>query len=1466
MTRALVRLGVLAAIVAACAACGIGRAPPGTPLPHAAASFAVWAPLAATLAKSARGIDVDAFTVHAGELVRLESDARAIDVGERGVTSAETWAARPVEGGAVVFRAGPFTKTVLVARDAARRAFVGQPSDPGYEWFGLEDRVLAWAEGPLDAPFPPVVAHERVDVDGFAALGTALAEAVAAARDKGAALEQAHAVRRVAGLRAIRALRPANGYPYFLDTDAKPRGEPPSRVDAGRTLYQVAPNAPLAYEVAGPALLHVWARAARDDADEDVDLRIFEGTRERATSAAAMPRKALTTYDSSSREDVALRRAIVHVPPGPHVYRVEVTGATAWIFALRAVATVHIDDAISGDKSETRQIARARRACDEGSAALCAMAMALAGEDATDEARWKAALAAQSPLARGAAEALAAGGPRDPIVSLEVSASRGDAEALAKLGAMAERTIDAGVREAWARAIARGTRWIVSPAEREPESWRVLRLDESRGGACARDDVDWSEVGASGVDVESIRWHGATAIELLAIAPCDGAGPVELEVDGAKLAASPSAPVAGWHVRVRGDVARVRRLDGASGHVYALPRAAAACGAHWAAARAARRASETPELAWGPRTASPGVEVWLRADASRAELSVARASGAGEVRIAVAAARGGLVAIDERGVGWRRAARVALPAWASAGARVHGGDDVAVRAIARAGREPDEHPAPPDRRARDASPLDEAELAELGRQILARPRAERGPLHLKRALVLARGGALRGALADARAAHALGTRGPSGEDAVAFVRAEATAKTSHVAPLPDATLAYGVEADFDPGARRCAQSDGPRAKLAGAREAVDAARKTARAYDPALALRAAEAAESAPLDPRADTIVHRAFAGSRWRLLREAAGTAPRVKRPRARREGATSGDGELHARVLAGEPFADGTYVAVVAHRPAKAVLAAMPQAARARVDVVCIARAPAEAGTACPFEVRAGHGAPVHPTIGDDGRASVDVALERGKPTPLALSVGVEPGRWVALARVVFEREVPGSVEVPGAGWVIEPPHVERRFLLSAGAEITIPRGGVLRVDAQAEPGERATVVAIAGGRARDVPTDGTPVTIAVRDGASLVVRATGGAATVAIAERVANDAADAGGEEPEATLPAPAKTPTAPLAATLDLGGAAARAIADRSPPASSWLESSLGTLVFGTVGVYGTLREGLPSVAAADSDGYLGAAVDYRRRVESIGLWTDVGMFGRTRSGSPTAGAIATLYEDADRIHTRITGTGEVLTQSIGGDVTTFKPRAFLEYSWRATRTFFVLPRLGYDGFYTSLAKAPKSLTNVDDDVYNAYRAKRPTFAFAQALFWWTPFFNEIVYLRSRATYDPVAGDLSHVSARPGVFLAFGALDLSVLVDGTWYAATESVRSQARVDATGGFKWAYTIWQNLGSFALQPGGAAFYRVNDGGWQAIFYINVLASYRRGLRDFSSLELDFPEQLGGSIPWRGATPGGYR
>ena len=93
------------------------------------------------------------------------------------------------------------TKNVLALRGSIRRAHVGRPLDPGYGWFGIEANVLAWADGPLPAPFRAVAPRERVDVDTLAQLDAVLAESMARAKDREPTLAVAKALRRIVGLR-----------------------------------------------------------------------------------------------------------------------------------------------------------------------------------------------------------------------------------------------------------------------------------------------------------------------------------------------------------------------------------------------------------------------------------------------------------------------------------------------------------------------------------------------------------------------------------------------------------------------------------------------------------------------------------------------------------------------------------------------------------------------------------------------------------------------------------------------------------------------------------------------------------------------------------------------------------------------------------------------------------------------------------------------------------------------------------------------------------------------------------------------------------------------------------------------------------------------------------------------------------------------------------------------------------------
>jgi hypothetical protein len=127
-----------------------------------------------------------------------------------------------------------FTNALLLPRGSLIRADIGHSSDPGYHWFELEAQVLAWAGGPLDAPFPRIAPAERIDFAAFAALDRNLSTAVGDASDRTTALAAARAIRRVVGLRAVRALRPVNGFPYFFDDRPQAVGRAAQPDDEGR--------------------------------------------------------------------------------------------------------------------------------------------------------------------------------------------------------------------------------------------------------------------------------------------------------------------------------------------------------------------------------------------------------------------------------------------------------------------------------------------------------------------------------------------------------------------------------------------------------------------------------------------------------------------------------------------------------------------------------------------------------------------------------------------------------------------------------------------------------------------------------------------------------------------------------------------------------------------------------------------------------------------------------------------------------------------------------------------------------------------------------------------------------------------------------------------------------------------------------------------------------------------------------
>ena len=1485
--------GVLAALAAGgCAPSGHGA---GAPIPNAASSRVVWNGIDVEDGKDLKGAEIDEIPVRGGDVLRLEVGG-PIEIGERvrsGKGFAETWTTLKPTNGFVTVRSSLLATAVLAPKNAIARAHIGHGFDPGYGWFELEADVITWAKGPIPAPFPPIAPPERIDLAGLTALDSALAEAVAHAKDQDAAAKAAHAIRSVVGLRVVRALRPVVGFPYFYDESIAPDGSTSAKKESdGRVTWEVSPRAPIQFTVQGPQLLHLWSKASRDEAEDGVTLRVFEGTHDRASSAATIGRGgARNDQGANASEDelIPLRRAVVHVPPGKHTYRVEATGGTAHLVATLSEPVIHLGDAIEASKDEEALLKKASLSCGAGAPAICAMAMALGGRDEGTE--FDAVLATVTPAEKQAIAALSAGGPRDPSIALELAASQGDINALKALGDSALLRVDDGLRGAWVRGTTRGTRWVTAEKNLAAGTWTSLLFDAGDSSTCAlAGDTPWTEVTAEEAAFSATTWRGAPTIELMATVGCDAKGPVGLVVDGETLSPNPSAPMSKWHVLVGGKTAKLHRSDKEPGHVYAVRPEAAACGAHWGLIGAPRVASGGPKLAYGPAVRAPGVEVWLRDGAKGGEVVISSSPelpSPEKVRV-IAAPQLGFSALDDKGNRWTRVARVALPTWAAAGATVTGGDDVAVRAIVRAPRtEPvDDTPqtatndGTPEEK-KDAVPLDEAQLVKLSREILAAQGDARGAKYLERALVLAAGGAAHAAMEDARAAKALGTKGPGGSEVIDYVRKAIRLQPRKPLVLPTGLKAYGVEPDFDPGAPRCKPSlDGPRGRIAALLDELKTSSAAqVKTFDAQLAIRAFEAVTLNPVDPRGPSVLSRALAGSRWMTPKTLDGNPLKVQRlSDITRDGALDPDGDLRARVGTGQPFERASYATITETRPAKASLSGA-EGAKAHVEFACVARSPADAiGAPCPLSITVGTTAPLHPVMGADGRGKIELPAlpPKGKEAQVLIALDPAPGRWEAIARIVLDKEVPGTKNVDGVGWVLMPPGLQYRFLVKSGEQVgaTLGTPSLVRIDAIAEPEEHPKVVVVIDGKEYTVNVDGTPRIFAVPKAGAVTVKSIGGAATIILAERVAKaqlPGVDSDGDaEPDivnSDLADPVEATAATTTALVDpnytsaSGGNTWRDVAVSSPRPLTGLEANLGTIVPHVLARYGTLRDGDLATAA---DGYLEQGLAYRRHVETLDAWIGFGGIVRERDGNPTLSGSALVYKQFGRL--RIAGWGDYWTQELsdGSRARTVRPRAFIEYSWRLSSNVFLLPRVGMDGYYTNISVEPRSLKDIDDDVFNEFRAKHPTELFAQTLAWWVPYINDIFYLRGRATFDPLIKSLDHAAIRPGAFFALGQAEIGFYADTTWYRATEGFRAQSKVNVTGATYALYNLWGNDGSVDVQTGIGGRARSSDGGWEVFALVNVFASFHRGLRDFTSLELNFPEPLGGGVAWRGPMAGG--
>lgn len=1477
---------------------------------HAAGREFAWVPLDIEPIAGEKS-QLDQVLVGSGETVRLET-ATPIEVREQiksGVAAVEVARIVKPTSGVAFVQVAPTALALRFRRGAVTRAFVGRGSDPGYLWFENEARVVEWSEAPFGTPFPEVAPKQRIDAESFARLDNILKAAVAGARDAEVARAAAAGIRRVVALRTVRALRPAAGFPYFLD-EAPELTSPPK---LGRSaplddVYLVESGGAVEIRASGPKLLHVWSSGIPGEQDASVRVTVKEGSHIRALGGGAVPRRfagdaaGISAVAASTNEKdgpalefnalgTPLRRAIAHVPPGDHRYTIHVSGGSAYLRMLLARPVVHAEHALTGLKDEDALLAPALAMCGAGrEPAMCAIAMTLLGEDETRDprtrARYESLRNRLSPEQLGVLDLLAQGGPHDPTLALELDGSDGDVGAISRLVTWSNQSPDDVLRAARARAFVRGTRWSTvpdptarpEPGERSPvDAWySVNGIDSSRKECASAAGTVWTKLSREAAELRSESWFGVPTLTLVAAAPCAQSRPLELVVDGQALQAQPSSSAELLHVLVRRSTATVSRVDHSAGDLYALNATAVACGARWERMSPPRDPSVSPRLDFGADALGLGLELWLPEDAGESgklEVTAADTTIHESLTITAVPEPARQLALDQTGRRWLRAGRILLPDWARGGVLLHTSNQLRVRALFRVSRALFDvrklTSFEASLRRERGELLSQADVRQLSREILREPAAaRRAELHLQRALSLARAGAERGAVEDALAAARLAGPGSGTRNALSLVlRSLQQAPATPFTLSPD-TPAYGIEPAFEAEARRCGAALGVRGRLAKVIERVSAPDfGESNAWDPELGLEAFRATQSSPVDPRQKWVLDRAWLGSFWRWHLPQAWLPLKVPAKRdAASDEAVDAVGELEPRLLTGDPFEPGYFATVTNRRQTKAVFEGAAGAS-ARLDVVCAAKSPAMAlGERCPLVVQVGSTAPVKLLAGMDGRMSYSVpsAALRGGVEQLALSIPETPARWAALAQIVFNRRVPGSTQVDGRGWVIGSSSSRGRVLVPAERSLSTTLGrGLFRLDAQpAEGASDGRLYLSLAGKRREVQTDGSAVIFALERPTSIELHAGGSAVTVSLAERVGAEAppAELARALVEASSPAVARGPTE----TIDFNQTARqdwlRSTADSRPPLQP-LAEALGTFVARATGFQSSLRQG--EAAGEVADAYLGTSIGYRRRLESIGLWTSADVLSRQRRGQPTFGIDAMLYEETPS-RLRFLAAAGYFTQSVAGTAArTIRPRAFVEYSLSVASDLFLLPRLGYDGYYTSIAALPRSTPAVDDDVYSSFRFRRPSELYGQALLWWVPNFNDVFYLRGRATSELSSRRLGQTALRPGIFLAWKQIDFGSYLDVSWYAPLPGIQNAWSAHAVAGASAAYYGWLLPGSFLIMPGVSGRARVDAPGWEALATVAVLASFQRGLRDFSSPELDFPEQLGGGVPWRGDKKG---
>jgi hypothetical protein len=1209
-----------------------------------------------------------------------------------------------------------------------------------------------------------------------------------------------------------------------------------------------------------------------------------------------------------------LEHVTIHVPSGLHHYVLEPdVDQHLLIRAERAVSIRMLQNAWKMDVAALEAEVTTLCSSYDDASEMCALSRALTGNESVTQTRAESpALTLAKELSEGGpkepranSEERVRAGDMSALLDLQAERANELDEAVRH---SATRALEQGT--AWfpvREEVGAEALWFSSdPPVNVPQECTALPATPGEGGAARSIDTQLREFGTQ-------RYRGLRVLEVHVVTTCAVAPPIVLNVDGERVAFQPTSEVSRVHIAVRKPRATVQRLDNGTGTLWIAESTKDRCPKTVRTFAAPIVLADERVLDFGTHRAPPGsgLEFWIQegAGSQHAGVQVGASSAFLDALISPPMARpvlgsdsGSAVqepkprsAVDAHGRRWVHAgtwpvdtgADGANPASATGPIRVRGTALLAVRAVVRSAKvAAGLGLAVP---AVDPIPLDEGVLAKLSAEILRADVRVRGEKLRARAFLLARAGAERAALEDASAADLLGTTGANGERLVDAVRAALAPWEARALALAPDQAAFGMESAFDTPrsevlgkateparwARCSVSASGARAQV----EALELAFKlqAKSVYDPALFGRAAALAREYPTDPRVARLTARAMLGSRWQLRRDLSGKHIALPEPTAGLTSPLESDGLLRARVALGTPFGAQDYAVVSSDRAARANLS-IAAGTPAHVEFLCAARKPsaADAGS-CPVEIRALAGVLLprgahnpNPPIGRLVYPATPVAyvpgsvvrvdIPRGLPRNTVLEFAVAPtaGEVVVAVRVVFDWKVAGSLRLPDrSGFVLPNLHVQYRLLVERGSEVRfpMPNPGYLQFDIRpAVPlpigrplvAELPRVLLSASGADQEWVADEAPRLLAVTRPGEIRIRPLGASVTISVQERIADP--DASGPTLELT-----RLPTAEIPAGVFIRSANDGFWRDQlqaAPEPLSALAERLGTLVLSSGVTASSLREATRGIR--EPDAFASTALTLRRTIESASLTLAGTALLRIRNGAPTFGAQIFGYENLYRLHLRAMASAALFVQDVdGSSERSLKPRAFVESNLRISDTFSILPRLGFDGYYTSAQ--PKVLRNVDDDVFNRFRAERSSLLYAQGLFWLAPHFNDVFYARLRAELDAGSAQVSHASSRAGVLLAFGPVEFSGVYALAWHRQTARARATSGFDSTAFVAANGTFWLSKESFGLQPAVAVSMR-DDGSIDGSLSVGVLLSARRGLRDYSAFELNFPDHTSGA------------